>query len=469
MRKTFILSLIISLTLSGCNLLGTKDLEADLIDRGLPDRPKRVEIYDLNTEIPEITIKTSGIIISDTEVNLAPQIAGRISELHAQIGDKVEKGDLIATLGDSLSTDLAQLQYKTALQSLDLSNYSSYLTDFSNEQSLDQANLSLEIAEENYYNAITARDNAEEQYQAQLESLELQEDNAEEINEDAQDAYEDLSPRSSITIDQAEKALDQTELAADLSEAAINILDANYATQIDQLNYAIEIAYLQCLQALNQLEMTEGQTAFQALQSEVQLLQTESGKSSAELSYQQRYLKAPQGGTITAITVKEGNPVMPGQVIVQIQNTDSLSAKTAISKEQSRYVDTQTAVYIDTDEGEKEGKITFLSPSLNPASKKIDLEVALNEESETLPGSFITVYFQLKTDKLIAIPLNTIFIEKGKKFVKIVNGEDKIEYKEVRIKDIIGDFAIIKSGLSGKEKIVLSVDIFLTEGEQVAI
>ncbi|MBI4235255.1 efflux RND transporter periplasmic adaptor subunit [Candidatus Peregrinibacteria bacterium] len=448
MKKTFILSLIISITFSGCSLWSTKDSDTDLIDRGIPDKLKEIEIYDLGTEKPEITITSSGFIASDTEVNIAPQIVGKISEIHAQVGDFVQKDDLLVTLGDSLSTDLLQLQYETASQSLDLSDYATYLTDFSSEQSLDQADLSVQIAEENYYNAIQARNNAEEQYETQLESLELQLENAEDL---------------------AEKAINQTDYPVDQADVAIEILEASHQAQIDQLNYAIEIAYLQCLAALNQLEMQSATTELQKLQAQTQLLQADSSQNAAEKNYQQRYIRAPQNGTLTAITVKKGNLVAPGQIIIQIQDTDSINAKTAISKEESRFIDLSTKVYVDTDEGEQEGKITFLSPSLNPLSKKIDLEIALQEESETLPGSFTKIYFKPKADDLIIIPLNTIFIEKGDKFVKIVNGENKIEHRKIRIKEVIGDFAIVKSGLNGNEKVVSNVEIFTQEGEEVSI
>ena len=284
----FLSSLLISaLLLTACGSEAPTD--TNLIERGTPVPAKSVEIYDLSKEEAHLSFTRSGMVHSKSENSVSAQITGRITDLKVEIGDSVEQGQVIATLGDSLNTDILETQFETAQRSLDLSLYSQYYSNLLNQYSIQGANIQYETAVENYYNALRAQNNYQGQVAVQYDTSQLSKQQAEKAYYDAAEAYQTAAENTETTADQLaqlESALYQAEIAAEQADLAYEQGEAGYYTQTNQFSYNIEIAYLQAIAALNQLETSQASAELQKLQTQAQIIQSEGNTKIAGLNLQ---------------------------------------------------------------------------------------------------------------------------------------------------------------------------------------
>ena len=466
----FLSSLLISaLLLTACGSEAPTD--TNLIERGTPVPAKSVEIYDLSKEEAHLSFTRSGMVHSKSENSVSAQITGRITDLKVEIGDSVEQGQVIATLGDSLNTDILETQFETAQRSLDLSLYSQYYSDLLNQYSIQGANIQYETAVENYYNALRAQNNYQGQVAVQYDTSQLSKQQAEKAYYDAAEAYQTAAENTETTADQLaqlESALYQAEIAAEQADLAYEQGEAGYYTQTNQFSYNIEIAYLQAIAALNQLETSQASAELQKLQTQAQIIQSEGNTKIAGLNLQNNQIVAPISGKVTAISVKEGHLVSPGQPLIQIENTKALTVKTAISPDESKHIQVGDKVTINSSDFRAKGYVKTKSPALNATTKKIDIEINITEGSTIIPGSFAKVTFQPTTDTLY-IPLNTVFTNKGRKYVRVFSDKGTVEFQYLEVGEVVGEYIEILDGLDGDEQIITTVNTFLNENEKVIL
>lgn len=464
---------------------------------------KEVEVFSLDQKYVDITFSKSGIAKSTTIASISAETSARITEIHKKVGDKVKKGDLIVTLGDSASTSIADIQSETANQSLEIARQSADLLERSSAKNIEIATNSVNISLTAYQNALQNLQSAKNIYRDQRENLlltidtaEQSADSAEEIYDELDDAIEDLEDEiddlededdedNEDTIDQlkatlrstkiqfenAKISLESAENSVEQTELSLNILDENYKSQNNQLELAATSAYHQYLNAVAQTESAVIGGQLQTLNSEGQTIQADSSAQISEINRDLKHIKAPIDGVITSLSAEEGNLASPGIIIAKVENQNSLSINVSLNSYEAGLVEVGDKVkIIADDESVTQGEIVSISPSLNERSQKIDLEISIDKKKNITPGSFVKIDFTAQSGQRIFIPLNSISgIDDENKTIKIVNDENQIEIKKIRIGKIIGEYVEVVSGLNGREQIVLGSTTFVDEGDAVKI
>ncbi len=462
--------------------------------------PKDVEVFQIGETSEKIAFSLGGETDSSTSVFVTPQINGTITGISVKVGDEVKKGETLVTLGESLNTDMLELQYDSAKKLLENALLSEQLTQMANQNAVYTTLLNIEMAKEAYKNTIQSKENTIDAYELQIKSTELGIESAEDAYDtakdnynnavdaldDLEDQYDDLrdvlEPSDSTlkellqTISQAETAVDNAKYAKksadtgiEQAELGLEQLEESYDTQIDQLNYGIETSYLQYRVALSQIGTVLTSAQLQDLGIDSQIVQTTSSLQSAALTLEYTNVKSPIDGVITSITAEEGNLAAPGQALLIVENLDNLSIKTSINEKEASLIALGDTVTITTLSTEGKGEIISISPSLNEMSKKIDVEIALTDDLDLLKGSLVTVEFYPSSKDKIFIPLNSINISEDGKTVKIVDENSIVTCEEIETGQIIGDFIEITKGLDGDETIIKSVTTFIEDGETVNV
>lgn len=508
MKKLAIL-LIAALTFSACFFNSKEEVAApEKILRNIKPL-KTVEIYDLATERAKLSFQKSGITSASETAYVSPQIAGRITGINVKVGDQVRKGDNLITLGESLSTDLIDLQYQTALQGYNLAQNSQYYTGLTGETTLEAAQIGVQMAQKAYLNAIQNKDHSENILLEQYENAEIEVDNAKEAKDMAKDSEEDLEdllddledqldeledqiddltdPDATTELEAAKKELEAAisatesqlnaaessgEIAKNREEQARNALSQLEETiefQLNQLSFGILAARDQLELALRQFESAKAGIELQAIGAESQLLQATAGLESSELTKEQQTIKAPINGKITTIMAKEGNITAPEQILLKIENDQTLIVKTSINQQESELISVGDNVVVESDGKNAKGKVTSISPALNEMTKKLDVKIEITGTSNILIGSFAKIYFSPSTRQTLFIPINSVFPEEGKKFVHIVDSKNRIQKLEVELGKIVGEYAEILQGLRGNEQLIRTINNFLEENEKVRI
>ena len=157
MFRTAIFSLAILLILSACSDRSRPEggaVPSSTLDRGASAHP--VELMQVRAEDVVEWIRAIGSIHADQQVSVSAEVGGRLAEIEVEVGDLVEKGDLLARLdGERLriARDLARAEVEMARANLEKSRRdaqrqgSLYEGQVTSEFSLEQADLKARIDE----------------------------------------------------------------------------------------------------------------------------------------------------------------------------------------------------------------------------------------------------------------------------------------------------------------------------------
>lgn len=494
--KHLILQLsVILMIFAGCN---NQDKNIGEISRGIPPL-KEVETYQIGKDQPELAFSKTGIVESSIIANVSPQIGGKITSIKVIIGQKVEKGQILLTLEDTLQIDLTNLQYQTGAKSLELAEKSQILTQELGEGTYYTAQIGVKNAAETYKKALQSKETAKDLFENQQDLTDLALDTAEEAFKTAKSAYNNLSDSldeledqyselksnpdaDGKTLSEFKKGIDQMESqlvnakfakesaenALEQAELGVTQAEETFESQLDQLDFAIESAYLGYQSAVIQARNIPKSSKLQELGIEQQALQIYSGLESTALTLDQTQVISPIEGVVTQINGKENNLVNPGQPVVTIENINALSIKTGISKEELSLLTPQTEISIQNGDAKIPAQIISISPTLDPNSKKIEIEIIPKlSPPKLLPGSLVKVNFSTQASNKIFVPLNSIALDEGKKLVRTLDDNNRVHLSEVELGQIIGDFVEVTKGLAYNEIIIKSAYPAVEEGQRV--
>jgi HlyD family secretion protein len=304
----------------------------------------------------------SGFIEAD-EVNIAPEIAGRIAALPFDEGDEVRKGDLILRLQDDLLTahvESARAKLEEAQATL------AQVKAGARREALDKAMAQLAAAEaardgarQAWLDAQTVRNNpqtldvqiiaaqaqataAQKQYEAML----LQRDIAEEAWKnygkgvdklaDIPQPYRPAMPPAFYLIpyqwDQALAATDAAKAAYDGARSALNHLLEQRANpqgvqaQVDAARARYESAEAAVAQAQAALEALEaGATAEQVDAAQAQVNVAQAALEVAQVQLDKTIIRAPVSGIVAARSVYTGELAVPAITALTLADLDSVT------------------------------------------------------------------------------------------------------------------------------------------------
>ncbi|MDA1060265.1 MAG: efflux RND transporter periplasmic adaptor subunit [bacterium] len=513
MKKALITFLLTPLILSACSI--KEEGQEKIIREVTPI--KEVEIFELGKDQALPTFSKSATTHSSEVAYISPQIPGQITEINVEIGQTVRKGDTLITLGESLSTDLIDLQYKTAQQGEILAVKGKNNTIIATELSLDAAEIAVEMAKDAYKSSLKAKKNTQNLALNQLDNSKIELDNAEKAyinardtyyiardtledtedgNEDFIDGLEDifdnlgdinidldydlisnLEDQLNTTLTQSEMQVANAKLAMEIAknrvkqaEIGVQSIKNTYYSQANQFELGISTSLNQWDLATVQFQSAQAATNLQNIAAESQLLQANSATDSATLNKDQQTIKSPINGKVSSIAALEGNLVAPGQILLKIEDPTRLTIKTSLSEKESKLISIGDKVKIRNGDNSTTGRISSISPTLNEITKKIDIEIEPERQNDQIIAeSIVEIDFSPQANQSLFIPLNSVLIDKGQNYVRIVDEENRIQKIPITKGQIIGTYIEIISGLKGDERIVKAGSSFYEDNEKVKI
>lgn len=512
----FLLGILSTIFISGCSFIDNFG-KSQKIARFVTDEkiarasnfksPTEIEILDLSKENLSIILTKSAIATAKDSAYVIPQTSGKVSAMRVSNGSSVNKGTILMTLGDSLSTDIAQIQYETALQALELSRNSQFITNDNSFRTMEISALGVKTAYESYQNAINSRDNAENIYEEQYSGAKITRNSTKNNKNTLEDTLSELEKTISSLETQKETILETlsqltqndppySDLSAALQEIesilaeakakkstlenniksikdglkqadnGLDVLEVSFEAQKTQLDFAIFAAEKQYEIALKQFEIATNAAELQNIGLQTQILQLDSAAKMAELSNSQKNITSPIKGVITELPASKNNFVSPGQPVAKVENPEILLIKTGLNSKEIDFLALKQSVKIIYGKKEMSGEITSISPSVNNYTQKINIEITV-DNTENIPlGSLVKIEIPITTNQIF-IPLNSLYNNNEGQFVKIIN-DDKVKFVKIEIGEIIGTHIEIKEGLAGNEKIIITPGNLLEENEIVS-
>lgn len=193
----------------------------------------------------------------------------------------------------------------------------------------------------------------------------------------------------------------------------------------------------------------------------------------AQARFSDKIIKAPFSGVIGLRNVSEGALVTPGMVITTLDDVNlikldfSIPEKYASSIASGKKIVATTVAY---PEKKFEGTVYVVDPRVDSITRAFNVKATIANKDKLLkPGMLLQVSVVLQEEKVILLPEETISLQKDKKFVYVVDSENKIEQRSVDTKRRIAGSIEIASGIMVGDQIVMEGRPNLRPGQVVQI
>lgn len=405
--------------------------EASNVGTGVEVVP--VELQDLSR-----TIEMPGTVQGYETIDLHAKIGGYLREMRVDIGDSVEKGQVLAIL--SVPEMDQQLKQKQALvqQAVSL---------------VDQARAVIAQAEAEGASAQAMLHEAQAERaekDAQLRHRQAEHNRYQELV-DSRAARRDL-------LDEARYQLEAAQAARETVEARIRTAEAKlHAAGAKQKKVAADYESSQAAVAVAESDLQQVQTMLQYAE-----------------------IRAAFDGYVTDRYVDPGAFIQPAEgnsgasPLLTITRTDKVRIVLDIPMGEVRFLDRGDPAVLDRVNvlpGEQpfKGVVARFSPSLNKSSRMMRLEIDLeNPDGKLLPGyyGYVTLNLQQLAGTPV-IPNSAVMTEGDQAFVYLV--EDGT-CRRCPITPTYQDGSIVgvSSGLVGGEQVIVSGGAQLVEGQRVS-
>src|SRR5438094_2362878 len=240
-----------------------------------------------------------------------------------------------------------------------------------------------------------------------------------------------------------------------------------------------EVAFLQ---ARSQNEQAQKQLAdLQRVGKEQTLKSVQGSRASAEgrmrgaealLSYSR--ITSPIDGVVTDRPLFEGDPATANQPLLTVMNTSRLIAKAHIAQSEAAVlkVGNPAELKIPALEGPVKGRVSLVSPALDPGSTTIEVWVEASKPDPALkPGMTVQLSMTAKTVKdALVVPTPAIYKNpEGTDYVLLVGSDGHARLKTVEVGVRNAEFAQMVSGVKAGNQVINSGGYGLPDNTQIKI
>jgi multidrug efflux pump subunit AcrA (membrane-fusion protein) len=367
-----------------------------------PEEPTvSVQVVPVKKATIAQSVKSEAILFPLAQSAIVPKISAPVKAFYVKRGDKVRAGQVLAKLE---SRDLA-----AAAQD--------------NKGAYDQAQAAYAIATASTLPEEIQK--AQGDTQAAKEALEAQR----KLYDSRQDLYKQGAlPRKDL--DQAGVLLTQ---ARNQYELAQRHLDALMAVSKQQELKA----------AAGQLESAKGKYL----------------GADAQLSYSE--IRSPIDGVVTDRSLYPGEMAAAGTPLLTVMDTTSVIARAHIPQEQAALVKLgdKASITVPGEEDPIEGKVTVVSPALDPNSTTVEVWVqAKNPKGRLRPGTSVQISMLSRTiPNSVVIPAAALLTTPdGGSYVMLAGSDNRAHQKTVKTGVRQGDEVQILDGVAEGDRVIAS-------------
>ena len=431
------------LLLAGCQGAGGEDKPrgggeakaAPLVAVAQPVKPQASQIREY-----------MGTVESRNQVSLVPQVTGQLMEVHASVGDRVSRGQVLAVVEDpEIDARMSQAQAsvsvaQAAVQTAMANSRAAEETVRSRQQAVQQADASIAVSQ-----AAIAKAKSD---------LKLAETTLGRTKE--------LESRELIASQELDQAVaDAAAATADLSLAQAQLDSARSRKKEAEL----DVAAAREQQKAAQAQISSAQAQAESLSQAARAIAVRSDLSR---------LRSPIDGTVVSRQLDPGAYVSPGaqSVIMVLANPDDLRVAFELSEADMGLVQAGQKVQVRLDampDQPQEGVVAGLAGGLDTASRTVRVEVKLpNDSGKIRPGMLgrLTVAGSA-TEGLLAIPLPAVVSDKGEKYVFVMGADKKVRRQAVQVASLQGDTALVRTGLEPKDQVIVQGVNLVRDGQEV--
>ena len=210
---------------------------------------------------------------------------------------------------------------------------------------------------------------------------------------------------------------------------------------------------------------------FKTAQARLDAARARQVQASENLGYTE--LKADNDGVITAIGADPGQVVSAGQMVARLAQPGEREAVFNIAEGafKKRPTDPTVKVHlVSNPEIETAGKVRYISPQADPATRTYTVRVSLPDAPPQMRlGANVVGTVTLDQGQTVSIPGAALFQKDGKPAVWLVEKDSTVQLKPITVQRYQGDSVVVGDGLAQGDVVVTAGVQKLLPGQKVAL
>jgi len=262
-------------------------------------------------------------------------------------------------------------------------------------------------------------------------------------------------------------------------QASVRQAQAAVNTAQQQVNTA-KLTYDNSLQlhankVIGDYEMQTAKNSYESAQAG--LAQAQAGLASAKESLSYCYVKSPAAGVVGTLPFKKGALVSSSNVLTTVSNNSSMEVYFSITEKEAMIISQKglssiPAVKLQMADGNiymHEGKVTKMSGVVDAATGSVQLIAAFaNPEKQLKSGGTGNIIIPRQNTNAIIVPQGCVSEVQNKKFVYILDKDNKVKYTEIKVDpQNDGNNYIVTEGLKTGDKYVVNGVTKLSDGMEI--
>jgi multidrug efflux pump subunit AcrA (membrane-fusion protein) len=366
-----------------------------------------------NTSITQ-HIMADAVLMPLAQAAILPKITAPVKKFYVQRGAKVKEGQLLATLE---SQDLSAAVQDTA---------GSY-------------------------------DSAQATYQAATKA---------QVPEDYQKAEVDLAQaKANLDLDQ-QIVKSRTQLFGEGAIAGRDLDTAKAALVQAQAAYDTAEKHLEGMKQVSR------EAALKSAQGQLESAKGKYMGAEAQLNYSE--IRSPINGVVADRPLFAGETAAAGAPLITVMDISSLIAKVHLSEAQAEmvHVGDNASIAVEGVEEPIEGKVSLVSPAVDPGSTTVEVWVRVANPKGTLrPGTSVQVSLAGKTvPHALVVPKEAVVTTNGGAHVVMVIGSDSVAHQKTVQTGIEDDGKVqVLSGVTAGQQVVTQGAYAMDDGTKVKV
>ena len=278
------------------------------------------------------------------------------------------------------------------------------------------------------------------------------------------------------------------KLSAETLNQQVNVANANIEVAKAQVVSAqVEVDKVKPLVEKNIISAVQLKTAESNLNAaNAQLIAAEANYMNAKENLEYTIIKSPVDGIVGSIPYRVGSLVGRSEAkpLTTVSNISNVYAYFNLNEKQllqfNRGLNGSSVadkikelpdvelILADGSTYDQKGRIETINGMVNPRTGSISYRAIFPNPSNLLrSGISGKIKFPSNENEIILVPQKATYEMQGKKFVYLVNSENKVESKEIIVSESLNNDFIVSNGLNEGETFVVDGLIKLREGMQI--
>jgi HlyD family secretion protein len=181
-------------------------------------------------------------------------------------------------------------------------------------------------------------------------------------------------------------------------------------------------------------------------------------------------IRAPADGLILTRTVEVGQTVTPGgDPLFRLSKDGEIELRGQVAEQDLPLLKVGQSVDVRLTGITKvyEGHIRLLGAVIDPATRLGTARVSLIPDPNLRPGAFARAEVTVSNAERTVLPQTAVLSDDKGSYVLVVNAQNKVERRAVRVSGIVPSGVSIAEGVVAKEQVVATAGAFLEQGELV--